>query len=79
VKIKFISLVNLIVDKAIVKELIQEECNELQIAAELEAITGDSAYRENMLLNYDELDNRMGQAGASAKTAALIIKYASKQ
>lgn len=79
VKIKFISLVNLIVNKGIVKELIQEDCNELQIAAELEAITGDSAYRENMLLNYDELDNRMGQPGASAKTAALIIKYASKK
>jgi lipid-A-disaccharide synthase len=79
VKIKFISLVNLIVNRGIVKELIQEECNELKIAAELEAITGDSAYRENMLLSYDELDNRMGQPGASAKTAALIIKYASKK
>jgi lipid-A-disaccharide synthase len=79
VKIKFISLVNLIVNKGIVKELIQEDCNELKIAAELEAITGDSAYRENMLLNYDELDNRMGQPGASAKTAALILKYASKK
>jgi lipid-A-disaccharide synthase len=32
-----------------------------------------------MLLNYDELDNRMGQPGASAKTAALILKYASKK
>lgn len=79
VKIKFISLVNLIVNKGIVKELIQEDCNELKIAAELEAITGDSAYRENMLLNYDELDDRMGQPGASAKTAALILKYASKK
>jgi lipid-A-disaccharide synthase len=79
VKIKFISLVNLIVDKGIVKELIQEDCNETKIAAELNAIVNDQAYRSAMLNNYDVLDKRMGQAGASAKTAALIIKYASKK
>lgn len=79
VKIKFISLVNLIVDKSIVKEFIQEDCNELKIAAELNAIINDNAYRTNMLSNYDELDGRMGQPGASAKTAGLIIKYASKK
>lgn len=79
VKIKFISLVNLIVDKGIVTELIQEDCNELKIAAELNAIINDQPNRAAMLRNYDELDQRMGHPGASAKTAALIIKYASKK
>jgi lipid-A-disaccharide synthase len=79
VKIRFISLVNLIVDKGIVTELIQEECNDLKIAAELNAIVNDQPNRAAMLRNYDELDQRMGHPGASAKTAALIIKYASKK
>ncbi|WP_184548263.1 lipid-A-disaccharide synthase [Mucilaginibacter sp. FT3.2] len=79
VKIKFISLVNLIVDRGIVKELIQEDCNEQKIAAELGAIVNDGAYRVAMLNNYDALDERMGQPGASAATAGLIVKYASKK
>jgi lipid-A-disaccharide synthase len=78
VKIKFISLVNLIVDKGIVKELIQEDCNELKIAAELGALINEGSYRETMLKDYDALDQRMGQPGASAKTARLIVKYATK-
>jgi lipid-A-disaccharide synthase len=79
VKIKFISLVNLIVDKGIVRELIQEDCNALKIAAELSAIANEGTCREQMLADYDTLDARMGQPGASAKTASLIIKYAAKK
>ncbi|HEX8020040.1 lipid-A-disaccharide synthase [Mucilaginibacter sp.] len=75
VKLKFISLVNLIMDKAVVKELIQEECTANKIAEELNLIVNDSPYRQTMLDNYDELDVRMGQPGASAKTAGLIVKY----
>jgi lipid-A-disaccharide synthase len=41
VKIKFISLVNLIVNREIVKELIQQDCNEIKIAAELNAIANE--------------------------------------
>ncbi|MDB5144582.1 MAG: lipid-A-disaccharide synthase [Mucilaginibacter sp.] len=76
VKIKFISLVNLIVNREIVKELIQQDCTELKIAAELNAIVNDKTHRAAMLRNYDKLDERMGMPGASAKTAALIAKYA---
>lgn len=76
VKIKFISLVNLIMDSAVVEELIQEDCSETKIAAELEAIINDKSYRQKMLDNYDKLDEKMGKPGASAKTAELIIKYA---
>jgi len=78
VTIKFISLVNLIMDSEIVKELIQQDCIPSKIAAELDAILNDKTYRENMLANYDKLDGKMGKPGASAKTAGLIIKYASE-
>jgi lipid-A-disaccharide synthase len=78
IKIKFISLVNLIMDAAVVKELIQQDCNPTEIYAELNNLIHNIPYRTQMLANYDQLDQRMGQPGASAKTAALIIKYASK-
>ncbi|GAA4098871.1 lipid-A-disaccharide synthase [Mucilaginibacter panaciglaebae] len=76
VKIKFISLVNLIVDRGIVKELIQEDCNPIAIGAEMDLILNDENYRDEMLANYDALDEKMGAPGASATTAALIVKYA---
>jgi lipid-A-disaccharide synthase len=75
VKIKFISLVNLIMDALVVKELIQQDCSPQNIASELDLILNDKNYRIKMLSNYDELDKRMGKPGASAKTAELIIKY----
>jgi lipid-A-disaccharide synthase len=74
VKIKFISLVNLIVNKKIVTELIQEDCNAKTIFAELKHIT-DGQGRTEMLNNYNELINLMGKPGASAKTAKLINSY----
>ena len=79
VKIKFISLVNLIMDSGVVKELIQQDCTTKNIGGELDQILNNKAYRDNMLANYDLLDVKMGTPGASAKTAALIVKYTSKK
>lgn len=74
VKIKFISLVNLIVNKKIVTELIQEDCNTQKVNEELKIIlTGEG--RNQMLKHYDELLLLMGKPGASAKTAGLISSY----
>lgn len=75
IKIDFISLVNLIVNKEIVKELIQQDCNPIAIGDELELIMNEPNYRQSMLANYDLLNKKMGTPGASAKTAGLIIKY----
>ncbi|MFC0513472.1 lipid-A-disaccharide synthase [Mucilaginibacter angelicae] len=75
VKLNFISLVNLIMDKQVVKELIQEECTANKMAEELNLIVNNATYRQTMLDGYNELDVRMGQPGASAKTAGLIVKY----
>lgn len=75
IKLKFISLVNLIMDKPVVRELIQQDCVPQKIGGELDLLINDAAYRQTMLSNYDELDIRMGKPGASAKTAELIVKY----
>ncbi|KLT66037.1 lipid-A-disaccharide synthase [Pedobacter sp. BMA] len=74
VKIRFISLVNLIVDKKIVTELIQEDCNTQKVSQELNLITKGNG-RTQMLAEYKTLLKRMGNPGASEKTARLIFKY----
>ncbi len=76
VKIRFISLVNLIMDREVVKELIQEDCNTDNITSQLSAIlSGDS--RAKLLADYVELSAKMGGPGASGRVAKLILSYLS--
>ena len=72
IKIRFISLVNLIMDKKVVTELIQEDCNQTNLQIELSQIT-DGASRASMLVDYQQLSQLMGSAGASERTAKLIV------
>lgn len=69
VKIKYISLVNLIMDKPVIKELIQDDLNEAALKMELNRILNDTAYRENMLYEYRTLWNALGSNPASATAA----------
>ena len=79
IRIRFISLVNLIMDAGVVKELIQADCNPKSISDELDLIVNNKDYRAQMLNNYKKLHDKMGSPGASEKTAGLIIRYASKK
>ncbi len=79
VNIKFISLVNLIMNDRVVKELIQEDCNSALIARELDLILNDHLYRTGMFINYDELANIMGSPGASERAASLMVGYLREQ
>jgi lipid-A-disaccharide synthase len=79
IKIRFISLVNLIMDDGVVKELIQQDCNPQKIKEELELILNNMEYRNKMLSSYHSLHEKMGKPGASVKTAGLIIKYATQK
>jgi len=74
VNVKFISLVNLILDREVVTELIQDQFNEKNLEDELFKIL-DHKYREEMFDQYYELEQKLGGKGASEKTAKLIIKY----
>ncbi len=74
VKIRFISLVNLIVDRKVVTELIQEDCNTNLLTTELNHIVGGER-RAQILADYEDLHGLMGRPGASEKTAKLIVKY----
>ncbi|HLT42671.1 MAG TPA: lipid-A-disaccharide synthase [Sphingobacteriaceae bacterium] len=77
VKIRYISLVNLIMDSLVVQELIQDHYNEENVHKELDRLLNDKAYRERMLQNYDALINAIGEVGASERTAKLIVNYLS--
>ncbi|MDU8885180.1 lipid-A-disaccharide synthase [Yeosuana sp. MJ-SS3] len=71
VKLEYISLVNLIMDKEVVKELIQNELNSVQLKNELEKIL-DPYERTKFFINYYELEKKLGGKGASEKVANLI-------
>lgn len=73
VKVKYISLVNLIMDKPVVKELIQEELTTNNIQVELTRILTGSA-RSQLIGDYTELKQKLGGAGASKKAAESIIR-----
>ena len=73
VDLKYISLVNLILDKEVVKELIQSDFNEVTLEKELHNIL-EGKKREELFLNYYELEKKLGGIGASDKVAELIVK-----
>lgn len=74
VKIKFISLVNLIMDREVVKELIQHDCNSTMIAQELKEIIKGGSKRDKILSDYSEMSETLGGGGASKKIAQSLLK-----
>lgn len=74
IKVKFISLVNLVMDKEVVKELIQGELTEENIVKELELLLHNSKRQRKLLEDYEELKDRLGSAGASEKAAEVITE-----
>jgi lipid-A-disaccharide synthase len=73
ITLKFISLVNLIMDKEVVTELIQNDFTKEKLTKELDRILDDS-HREELFLQYYELEQILGGKGASEKTAKLIVE-----
>jgi lipid-A-disaccharide synthase len=73
IDLKFISLVNLIMDREVVAELIQDDFNEIVLEKELDKIL-DPIKRNQIYLDYFELEKKLGGKGASKKVADLIIK-----
>ncbi len=74
VKVKYISLVNLIMDREVVKELIQHDLNSSNLESELKNIL-DPVRMKKIQEDYKELKQKLGGSGASAKAAQLMIEY----
>lgn len=73
IKVPYISLVNLILNRELVTELIQDDCNALRMHDELEKICAGSK-RESVLAGYKELVKNLGGIGASERTAHHMLK-----
>ncbi|BDQ11911.1 lipid-A-disaccharide synthase [Sediminibacterium sp. TEGAF015] len=73
IKIKFISLVNLIMDKEIVKELIQDELNTANLARELQFITSNPQKISELKSEYQQLYKKLAEGGHASKNAASLI------
>ncbi len=73
-KVKYISLVNLIADREVVKELVADRMTVDQMGKELEQLLHDTAYRENMLEGYAEVAKRLGEPGAPQRAARQMVR-----
>lgn len=72
ITLKFISLVNLIMDREVVTELIQDDYNKVKLTFELQKIL-DEKYRKKLFLDYYELEQKLGGKGASKNVAKSIV------
>ncbi len=80
VKIKYICLVNLIMDKEVVKELIQEELTAANITSELNELLSNISRQRQLQEDYGALKNLLSQGGnASANAAKSIVGYLTKK
>nr|WP_317235480.1 lipid-A-disaccharide synthase [Niabella ginsengisoli] len=79
ISIKYISLVNLIMDKEVVKELIQNEMNVKNLTRELDQLLNDPERQRQISEDYKQLKNKLSAEGtASEKAAEIIIASASQ-
>lgn len=73
IKVGYISLVNLILDRKLITELIQDECSITNINKELTQLVRDSNYRDEMIRGYKELSKKLGEPGVSDRVAEKMI------
>lgn len=75
IKVPFISLVNLIVGREVVKELIQGQFTSRNLVDELKKLLNDSQYQAQMQTGYAELREKLGTHQAAKKAAQLMVNY----
>ncbi len=74
IKVKYISLVNLIMNGEVVKELVQYDLKEKSLLKELKAILPGGDKREMIIADYKVLKEKLGPSGASARIAGEMVK-----
>ena len=77
-KVKFISLVNLVANREVVRELVADGMTVDNVRNELDALLNDESYRGKMLAEYDRMMEILGPAGASRQAASKIISLLKK-
>ena len=72
-KVKYISLVNLIANREVVKELVADTMTVEQVRSELNRILYDKEYRRQMLEGYEYMASCLGEAGAPKHAAREMV------
>lgn len=75
IKVPYVSLVNLIARKQVVKELLQNEMNADNIVKELLELIENTTYRTQILTDYKQIKNALGYENTAEKAAGLILSY----
>lgn len=75
IKVKYISLVNLIIDKELIKEMIQDDLQAFQVGKELKNILSNKSHRNGILEGYEEIRKLMGEQKVSDYAANLMVNY----
>ena len=78
-KVKYVSLVNLIAHREVVTELVANTFSTERIRQELEAILPDGSKRQQMLNDYEEVHRLLGESDAPSKAASIMIQLLKQQ
>jgi lipid-A-disaccharide synthase len=79
IKVKYISLVNLIMGMETIKELVQYDLKEKNIITELKAILPGGDKRDKIIADYEVLKTKLGPAGASGRIAHEMVEELKKK
>ena len=74
IKVPYISLVNLVAQKEVVKELIQDELTIENLSIELNKILKDTDFRKKQIIDYKQVKESLGDVGASEQTGRRIVE-----
>jgi lipid-A-disaccharide synthase len=77
--VPYISLPNLIADRRVVRELIQDDFSVINLRDELNSLLSDASYRQEMQAGYDLIRERIGENQASNQVAQLILEATEKK
>jgi len=72
--VPYISLVNLVAQKEVVKELIQDDLTIGNLSNELNKIISNQSFRNQQMLEYKQVKESLGEVGASEKTGRRIVE-----
>jgi lipid-A-disaccharide synthase len=73
-KVKYVSLVNLIADREVVTELLVHHCTAERIGDELNYLLHDREVHKRVMEGYGEVERRLGKPGAPQRAARCIVE-----
>ena len=74
VKVDYAGMPNIIINKMLIPELLQENFTSANLVSETKKFFQDNKYKENLFRGYEEIKNNLGETGASIRAATIIVR-----